>query len=126
MRCYWEHIGEHIENLWNIFENTLGTKKIQKIQHPPLPALPLFAPKEIKTEPLGCMFAKQLFNLKFPFENGTFLNISEDSLFFITNFFSLSEMKISTFLQKNMYIYIYIVCVCVCVDKNTFSLIHVP
>jgi len=37
-------------------ENTLGTKKIQKIQHPPL-ALPLFSPKEITTEPLGCMFA---------------------------------------------------------------------
>jgi hypothetical protein len=42
-------------------------KNPKKIQHPPLPALPLFAPKEIKTEPLGCMFAKQLFNLKIPF-----------------------------------------------------------
>jgi hypothetical protein len=31
------------------------------------------------------------------------------------------KLKISTFLQKNIF-----VCVCVCVDKNTFSLIHVP
>jgi len=37
-------------------ENTLGTQKNPK-HSTPSPALPLFAPKEITTEPLGCMFA---------------------------------------------------------------------
>ncbi len=32
VRCYWEQVGEHIENLGNMFENTYENPK--KIQHP--------------------------------------------------------------------------------------------
>ncbi len=55
MRCYREHIGEHIENLCNMLRTHWEPKKSKK-NSTPSPALPLFAPKEIKTEPLGCMF----------------------------------------------------------------------
>jgi len=51
MRCYWEHVGEHIkkfENMlgthWEHYENTLETTKIQKIQHPLAPPSPPLSP----------------------------------------------------------------------------------
>jgi hypothetical protein len=41
VRCYWEHVEEHIGNLigthCELDENTLVTTKVQMIQHPPPP-----------------------------------------------------------------------------------------
>ncbi len=41
VRCYWEHVEEHIGNLmgthWELDENTLVTTKVQMSQHPPSP-----------------------------------------------------------------------------------------
>ncbi len=47
MRFYREHIGKHIENLWNNLGNTLGTNKSNKSNNP------LTLPKRKKLGPLG-------------------------------------------------------------------------
>jgi hypothetical protein len=113
----------------NIWGNTLrtcatcwehiGNQKIQKNSTPSPPCLPLFAPKEIKTEPLGCMFAKQLFNLKIPFWKWNIPKHFKRCFVF--------HHKILFFEQnENLYIftkeYIYILCVCVFVWTRTHFL----